>query len=320
MSKSVVFRQADCVRQSLSETRKQLAGSAVAIDFTRNSGVLQIFPSGPLLSSQPGHWSGIHLGYYQHRPHEIPETISNQHLILVHLAIPTRAEQKLAEQFQTDQFQAGDILIIPAHTPHYARWDTEHRYLILTIEPTALFQTLQSMEGGDQAELVPHFATADPLVHGIGLALKAELESNHVGGRLYADSLGTALFTHLLRHYTNQKPTRPAHTEGLTSRQLRQVLEYIDAYLDHPLTLAELAAIAQMSSSYFTQRFKQSTGLTPHQYVIRHRVERARQLLVEGQFSIADVALQVGFAHQSHLNRHFKRWLGVTPKAFLKRL
>jgi AraC family transcriptional regulator len=60
--------------------------------------------------------------------------------------------------------------------------------------------------------------------------------------------------------------------------------------------------------------FKQSLGITPHQYVIRQRVERARQLIQQGELGLADIALKCGFANQGHLNRHFKRLTGVTPK------
>ncbi len=305
------------MKRSHTEVKKSPTNNALAIDFTRDSEVLQVFPSSSLLSSQPGQWNGIHLSYFQHPPHEIPETVSQQHLILVHLEIPTGAEQRLETRFQKDQFHVGDILVVPAHTPHYARWDTEHRYLMLTLDPIAFLHTVQSTESWETAELVPHFATTDPLVHGIGLALKAELESNGLGGRLYVDSLSTTLFMHLFRHYSAQKPILSAQEGGLPTYRLRQVVEYMDAYLDRDLALAELAAVAQMSPNYFTQLFKQSTGLTPHQYVIQRRVERAKHLLMEGKGTIADIALQVGFAHQSHLNRHFKRWVGVTPKVFL---
>ncbi|NEQ46671.1 MAG: helix-turn-helix transcriptional regulator [Leptolyngbya sp. SIOISBB] len=308
------------MKQTPSGTKKRSSGNAVAIDFTRDSEISQVFPSGSLLSSKPRQWNGVHLSYYQHRPHELPETVSNQHLVLVHLEIPTWAEQRLDTQFQENQFQVGDILIVPAQMPHYARWDTEHRYLILSLDPTAFLSAVQSTGSWDRAELVPHFATADPLIHGIGLALKTELESSGLGGQLYADSLCTALLNHLVRHYTTSKPVLSAQAGGLSTYRLQQVIEYIDAYLNRKLTLADLAAVAQMSPSYFTQLFKESTGFTPHQYVIQHRVERARQLLVEGKLPIAEVALQVGFAHQSHLNRHFKRWFGVTPKTFLKHL
>ncbi|HEY9609371.1 AraC family transcriptional regulator [Allocoleopsis sp.] len=99
--------------------------------------------------------------------------------------------------------------------------------------------------------------------------------------------------------------------------RLRFVKEYIDDYLEQKLSLSELAAIAQLSPYYFCHAFKQSTGISPYQYVIQQRVERAKQLLMQGKMSIAEVAQTCGFTHQSHLNRHFKRITGVTPKTLL---
>ena len=305
------------VKPSFPGNPKQSKHDTLTIDFIRNSDVVQVLPSEPLLSSQPGQWNGVHLGYYQHPPSEIPEIVSEQHLVLVHLAIPTQVEQWLGTRFQKNHFQVGSMLIIPAHTPHYANWDAENRYLILTLDPMALDDTLPSGSDGTIAELIPHFITADPLVHGIGLSLKAELESGHVGGKLYADSLCTTLFAHLLRHYTATQSSPPIQASGLPRYRLQRVIDYVDAYLNHDLALTELAAIAQLSPNHFTRLFKQSTGVTPHQYVIQQRVERAKRLLREGKLAIADIALEVGFAHQSHLNRHFKRWVGVTPKAFI---
>ena len=98
-----------------------------------------------------------------------------------------------------------------------------------------------------------------------------------------------------------------------------QVIDYINNHLEQDLSLIELAAIAQMSPHYFSHLFKQSTGMTPHQYVIRCRVECAKELLLQRKLTIAEIAYKVGFANQSHLNRHFKRLLGVTPKAILQK-
>lgn len=106
--------------------------------------------------------------------------------------------------------------------------------------------------------------------------------------------------------------------QGLSRHQLKQVTDYIEHHLDQDLTLSELATIAQISPSYFSALFKQSIGLAPHQFVIQRRIERAKQLLRQGKASIADIAHDLGFTHQSHLSRHFKRLVGVTPKAFLK--
>ncbi|MGD1896318.1 MAG: helix-turn-helix domain-containing protein [Phormidesmis sp.] len=320
------------MKQRLSENENRFAHGAITIDFTKSVEVTRILPSGPLRSSRSGQWRGVHLGYYQHPAHEIPEVVSNQHLVLVHLENPTNAEQKIGTQFKCDQFQVGDIVIVPARTPHHARWDAENRYLLLSIDPTVLLSSGANSAalGGHNLKLLPHFATADPLVHGIGLALKSELESSDSEDTRYADTLTTTLFTHLLRRYTaqnavvkKQQMTPRAAAEvspfrGLPAYRLRQVIDYIDAHLEHNLTLNDLAAVAQLSPNYFTQLFKQSTGLTPHQYLIQQRVERAKRLLQDGKLSIAEIALTAGFSHQSHLNRHFKRWVGMTPKAFLR--
>jgi AraC family transcriptional regulator len=96
------------------------------------------------------------------------------------------------------------------------------------------------------------------------------------------------------------------------------VFDYIQANLDRDLGLTDLAKIAHLSPHYFTRLFKQSTGFTPHQFVIKCRVERAKVLLGKGQDSIADIAQQVGFANQAHLNVHLKRLLGITPNTIFQ--
>lgn len=126
------------------------------------------------------------------------------------------------------------------------------------------------------------------------------------------------LAVHLHKHYSNNHKPLKKWNGGLSKYKLSQVIDYIHDYLEQDLSLADLAALVQMSPHHFARLFKQSTGFTPHQYVIRCRVERAKQLIIQGELTIAQVAYTVGFAHQSHLNRHFKRWLGVTPKTLLE--
>ena len=78
----------------------------------------------------------------------------------------------------------------------------------------------------------------------------------------------------------------------------------------------ELATSVQMSPHYFSRLFKETTGVTPHQYVVRCRIDRAKVLLKQRKLSIAEIAKEVGFVDQSHLHRYFKRLVGVTPKKY----
>jgi len=113
---------------------------------------------------------------------------------------------------------------------------------------------------------------------------------------------------------TTTTPTIEANYKGLTHTRLQQVLDYIQTHLDRDLSLAELAEVINISPTYFASLFKQAIEISPHQYVIQRRVERAKVMLSKTDLAIADIALQVGFSSQSHLNQQFKRLTGMTPK------
>jgi len=96
-------------------------------------------------------------------------------------------------------------------------------------------------------------------------------------------------------------------------------VEYIQDQLGTDLTVSGIAQAVYMSPYHFTKLFKGSTGQSPHRYVVEERVRKAKELLTTGKFTISEVAHHVGFADQSHLNRHFKRVFGVPPKRLLNR-
>jgi len=103
---------------------------------------------------------------------------------------------------------------------------------------------------------------------------------------------------------------------GLPPYQLRQVAEFIHAHIDQPINLPQLAAVASLSPFHFHREFKRSTGLTPGKYIFQLRIERAERLLSESNLPLAQVALQVGFADQSHFTAAFRRATSITPRAY----
>jgi AraC-like DNA-binding protein len=105
-------------------------------------------------------------------------------------------------------------------------------------------------------------------------------------------------------------------SHGLPPCRLRVVLDHIDRHLDSELRIPELAALVKMGPQYFAILFRRSTGLAPHQYIVRERLERASRLLAETAEPIAEIALEAGFASQSHLTDLFRRMRGTTPSRY----
>ena len=211
---------------------------------------------------------------------------------------------------------AGDLDIIPAHTP--AAWETKQSGTTLVMRvPDELLRSVAAELDMDPSniEIADRFQLRDPFIEHIGWAIKADIDSGGAGGRLFRESLGTALAARLLqRHNRRSLPMRDPKG-GLSAWKLKLVISHIEDNLESELSLAEIAKVAGVSVSHLKTLFRRSTGTPVHQYILRRRVERAKLLLQDGSLSIAQIAFATGFAHQSHLARHMRKILGVTPAA-----
>ncbi|NJL10632.1 MAG: helix-turn-helix transcriptional regulator, partial [Calothrix sp. SM1_7_51] len=140
--------------------------------------------------------------------------------------------------------------------------------------------------------------------------------SDKIGSHLLIDSLQTTLAIHLLRNYCIIQPKLSSYTDGLSYLKQQQVMEFINEHLHQEIKLTDIAAIAQLSPYHFLRLFKQSVGITPHQYILQCRIKKAKFLLQHSELSIAEIAANIGFCDQSHFHKYFKRIVGITPKKF----
>lgn len=298
--------------------------SSLVVDFAKEKeeGYQRIFDKPPLLSSASTQWDGLLIAYDHFLPGQTPEISAKQHGIVIFVNMPKPAQVKRTIDGRcVDEYVAqGDMVIVPADTWTQTYSDTAAGAILVSFDALVFARTIEETTEGNSIQLIPHFSTPDPLVHQIGLALKRALENAGSTSRLYAQTMTNALMVHMLQSYCAQRLTLPTYRGGLSKLKLQQVIEYIHANLDCDLSLKELAAIVQMSEHYFAQLFKQSTGISPHQYVIQQRIKRAKELLLHKELSIAEVAKVVGFVDQSHFHRHFKRLVGITPKAFIQQI
>lgn len=299
----------------------------LAIDFTQEDSLLRVYPRIPLLSSKNLSWQGIHLNHYWQPPHETPQYEPRQYLISIHLGQqPVTMQQCWQDGLSAQQSQIyGDVSIYPTARSLQEAWDVGCEFLEIYLKPTLFVQAAYESVDLEGLEIVPQPSIRDPLIQQIGLSLKAELEStvgdssemNGMGSRLLAESASTLLAVHLIKQYSAQKPVFREYTGGLPKHKLQVAIDYIQAHLSEDISLETLAQEVGMSMHHFARLFKQSSGYSPYQYVIKCRIEQAKMLLLQRQLSIADVALAVGFGSQSHLTQYFKRFVGITPRQFL---
>ncbi len=285
----------------------------------------KLMPNPPLLTSFQAGWSSIQLAHYRQPSVDLPEVSNPRHMVIIPLGHQTLDLEYLLEgrfqkvSYREKDFTSGYIDLLPANLPHKLRANSTVRvieWVHCYLEPTFLATVAYESVNADRVELLLTLKKADLLLHRIGLALKSSLEEDGVGSHFYADSLATAMAAHLLRHYSTNEHRFQEHEDGLSPEKLRQAVEYIQTHLGEDLSLGAIAAELGMSQYYFCHLFKQSTGMSPHQYLIQQRVERAKHLLKQPERTIKWVALECGFANQSHFAKCFRQYTGMNPKQF----
>ncbi len=294
----------------------------LAVDYTREESFKQILPGSPMLSSSQSNWEGIGaLHYYGNHPaHETPEHYHNHHILHIHLNGVEGVEVTLDRARHVEHIRNGNIFITPANVNHStALLDKNSEFIVLDLDPTFITHSTRESIELDGVEIVPCFTPSDPLLYQIGLSLLAELTADGSGNRFYIESLFTALSAHLLSKYASPRPKMPKSSDGLPKYKLQQAQAYINGHLDQDIRLADLAQVVGMSQYYFCRRFRQSVGISPYQYVIQQRLERAKRLLQQRDLAISEIALECGFANQDHLTKTFRQLVGMTPKAYRNR-
>jgi AraC family transcriptional regulator len=205
---------------------------------------------------------------------------------------------------------SGEMTLLPRGIPSQWAWNSVCDRLDVTLSADVLGD-------GKSLNVVDRYAFRDAEMEVICRRLYHALTSNRSTEQLYCESLVMNLAVILLlRHSTTSPGARPLPSGGLSRHQARRVLEYVEANLSGPLSLKKLSEIADLSLYHFAHMFKQTVGVTPYQYVLGRRLERAKTMLRSAKVGLVDISLATGFDSQSHFSSTFRRMVGATPTEF----
>jgi AraC family transcriptional regulator len=273
-------------------------------------------PAMPTLSSAQSPWEGALLERHAHGPHTADRHQHLSHFVCLHLSEPTPFIWRSQGKQGNKTIGSGSIIVVSRGTEDSVSFPRPVKRILLNLEPKLLQQAFAENDTGREVELIDQWGRQDPQVEHILRALEADLEAGLPGGKLFGESLLCALAVHLQRSYGVAPPRDAKPRNGLPRARLNRVIEYIEANLGREIALTALAATAGMSSHYFSELFKRSVHFSPHQYVLRRRIEHARRLLQEPGVTVFEAAVLSGFSDQSHFTKIFRRIVGVTPTAY----
>jgi AraC family transcriptional regulator len=205
------------------------------------------------------------------------------------------------------------VSIIPADQPHQITWLRRADVTVFLLSPGFVEEVaLESNLGRDVSE---EYAALDPLIWHLGREVRAELRRHRRLDTRYLESVAKVLARRVLTTY-GSSPGATRQPGGLPRYKLRHATQFIQENISRDISFHDIAAHLKMSAFHFARMFRHTTGDSPHQYIVRCRVNRAKALLAETQLPITDVAFEVGYKTQSHFTTSFGRLVGVTPAAF----
>jgi AraC family transcriptional regulator len=273
----------------------------------------------PVVDSSRSPWMGIKLEYYRVGPSAGNEAAVEGYLAALCIAGAYQTSYGAGPRHKalTVEYRPGTLFLTgPGQIP--ARSSTgEMEFLALELAPELVSRAANEMIGSAAFEIQRVWAGKDDQLRYIMLALHNELLSGCPSGHLFAECLALSFATAILSRHSLIS-SRLDRDGALPPHKLAKILEYITDNLSEDLSLATMANQLQMGPCHFARAFKESTGKSPHQFVLRRKIERSLQVIKETSTALAEIAYNLGFCSQAHFTSVFIKMLGMTPYSYRK--
>lgn len=276
----------------------------------------------PLEKDKHVPWVGIKLEHHLTDDSVRPEVSTSSYLATV--CLNGSASREYGGSSSRGKFKVstnpGDIFLTGPGDIPACKSNGKLEFLLMELAPKFVQLAADELATPQPIEVRQEWAGKDESLQHLVLAMHHEVLDNCPSGPLFGEYIGLSFATILLSRHSSV-PTRVApYRGGLSPYKLKQVTEFINANLSNAVSLPEIATSIQMGPCHFARAFKVSTGMSPHQFVLRRRIEAALKKLKDPHVEFAALAYDLGFSSQAHFSTVFHKLVGVTPSSYRERV
>jgi len=275
-------------------------------------GILGRFQADFRGSSEGLGWSAAYASVQRERPFDGYFHALSDNLMVLHRGGPVDITYVVDGKSITRHIPRGGVFFLPAgQTCNVVlREPLESTHIYLRSDLFVDRDGASSLIGG----LAPMLGDQDAVLEHLAAAVGDTITGGLPASSLFVDPIAQAIANRFIAiNFHKPHPEAGKHPNRLSARQMARIRDFVEAHLDTDIRLDQLAELCGRSTEYFVRLFKATSGVSPYQYVLNLRIERARTLLGDETQSLADIALACGFSHQEHLTRMFRRFTGITP-------
>ena len=272
----------------------------------------------PVRSSQDSSWPGIKLEHHNVDSLQIPEASTIAFLAGLCLSADSAAVMRTATNVVT--VEPGGLVVVAPGKVQPRKFMGKIEFLLVELAPRYLAWAAEEVGCASHFEPGQSWQFRDEQLRHILLAMHHELFEGFPAGRVFGEHIGLSFASTFLAKLGAASLRVGTFRGGLSPARLRLVKGFVNDNLASSLRLSDFANLVQMGPCHFARAFKESTGLSPHQYVLRRRIDRAMEMIKEGRTSLAGIAYDVGFSSQGHFTAVFRKLTGSQPTSYREQL
>jgi AraC family transcriptional regulator len=271
-------------------------------------------PPEPSWSAEPLGMDHLRLEVHYSHAAELAARDLPEHVLTMQASGLARIEIVGGRTARSHVIAAGGFCLAPAGPTDLVRWNVPRTLFVVALAPRWM-DALAGENQRSQVALRGAVGVRDPHIEWLVRALVHESRNGQPTGAMYLETLAQAVALRILQLHGSEDAT--GHRRGgLTGTRLRTVLGRMHTDFTRPPTITELAKLAGLSVDHFVRAFRSAIGEPPHRYLLRERIHEAQRLLSTTSQPLVEIALQTGFADQSHFHTAFRRWVGTTPSRY----